>query len=139
MKKYVKEFLLRGLTACAGGPVVLAIIYGILGACGTVETVTTLEACKGILTITLMAFLAAGVTVVYQIEELPLFPAILIHGIVLYLDYLLIYLVNGWIAKGSAPLAVFTLVFVVGYALTWLVIYLVTRNSTKKVNRMLSQ
>ena len=111
MKKYVKEFLLRGLTACAGGPVVLAIIYGILGACGAVETVATLEVCKGILTITLMAFLAAGVTVVYQIEELPLFPAILIHGIVLYLDYLLIYLVNGWIAKGSAPLAVFTLVF----------------------------
>ena len=32
MKKFWKEFLLRGLVAAAGGPVVLAIIYGILGA-----------------------------------------------------------------------------------------------------------
>ena len=37
MKKFWKEFLFRGLICAAGGPVVLAIIYGILGATGTVE------------------------------------------------------------------------------------------------------
>ena len=137
MKKYAKEFLLRGLVACAGGPVVLAIIYGILGACGQVETVSTLDACKEILTITLMAFLAAGVTMVYQVEELPLFLAILIHGVVLYLDYLIIYLVNGWIAEGIEPLLVFTAVFVAGYALVWAFIYAVTRRNAKRINRKL--
>lgn len=137
MKKYVKEFLKRGLLACAGGPVILAIIYGILGASGTVVSLDPMEACKGILTITLMAFLAAGVTMVYQIEELPLFPAVLIHGIVLYLDYLMIYLTNGWIAQGLMPLLIFTGVFVAGYAVTWLIIYAVIRRDTRSVSRRL--
>lgn len=137
MKKYVKEFLKRGLLACAGGPVILAIIYGILGASGTVVSLDPMEVCKGILTITLMAFLAAGVTMVYQIEELPLFLAVLIHGIVLYLDYLMIYLVNGWIAEGLMPLLVFTGVFVAGYAVTWLIIYAVIRRDTRSVSRKL--
>ena len=138
MKQFWKEFLIRGLVSCGFGPVLLAIIYGILGASGSVQTLAPGEVCRGILSITLMAFVAGGVTAVYQFEQIPLFFAILLHGVALYLDYLIIYLINGWIAKGSAPLAVFTLVFVVGYALTWLAIYLVTRNSTKKVNRMLS-
>ena len=138
MKQFWKEFLIRGLVSCGFGPILLAIIYGILGASGSVQTLAPGEVCRGILSITLMAFVAGGVTAVYQFEQIPLFFAILLHGVALYLDYLIIYLINGWIAKGSAPLAVFTLVFVVGYALTWLAIYLVTRNSTKKVNRMLS-
>lgn len=137
MKKYMKEFLTRGLFSCAGGPVILAIIYGILGACGVIETLTPAEVCKGILTIALMAFLAGGVSVVYQIEELPLFPAVLIHGIVLYLDYLMIYLVNGWIPGGTKPLLIFTGVFVAGYAIIWLVIYTIIRSNTQKINRQL--
>lgn len=137
MKKYMKEFLLRGMVACWGGPVILAIIYGILGAAGTVDSLTPAEVCKGILSITVMAFLAAGITVVYQIEELPLFPAILLHGIVLYLDYLMIYLVNGWIASGAQPLLIFTGIFVVGYALVWLIIYCITRQDVRIVSRKL--
>lgn len=135
MKKYMKEFFFRGLLVCGGGPVVLAIIYGILGACGVIESLTPMEVCKGVLTITLMAFLAAGITVVYQIEELPLFLAVLLHGIVLYLDYLMIYLVNGWIADGVTPLLIFTAVFVAGYALIWAIIYCITRHNTRKINQ----
>lgn len=139
MKTYVKEFFFRGMLACWGGPVVLAIVYGILGASGVMDTLTPAEVCKGVLTVTLMAFTAAGVTVVYQIERLPLFPAVLIHGTVLYLDYLMIYLVNGWIAGGTAPLLIFTGIFVVGYALVWLIIYCATRSSTQKLNRKLEK
>ena len=40
MKKCVMEFVRRGLMAAAGGPVILAIIYGILGAVGVIETLT---------------------------------------------------------------------------------------------------
>ena len=108
-----------------------------MGASGTVVSLDPMEVCKGILTITLMAFLAAGVTMVYQIEELPLFPAVLIHGIVLYLDYLMIYLTNGWIAQGLMPLLIFTGVFVAGYAVTWLIIYAVIRRDTRSVSRRL--
>ena len=139
MKQFWKEFLIRGLVACGFGPVILAIIYGILGATGTVQTLTPAEVCKGILSITLMAFIAGGVTAVYQFEQIPLFLAILGHGVALYLDYLMIYLVNGWIAQGITPLVVFTLIFVVGYALTWLMIYILTSKGTTRINRMLSQ
>ena len=137
MKQFWKEFLLRGLVSCGFGPVILAIIYGCLGAGGVVETLTPGEVCKGILSIALMAFIAGGVTAVYQVEELPLFSAILIHGVALYLDYLLLYLVNGWIADGVKPLVVFTLIFVAGYALTWAIIYAIIRKAAQKVNRRL--
>ena len=137
MKKYWKEFVIRGLVSCGFGPIILAIVYGILGATGVAETLTSAEVCKGILTIALMAFIAGGVTAVYQMEELPLFLAILIHGIALYLDYLMIYLVNGWIAEGVKPLLIFTGVFVVGYALTWAVIYAIIRKDAQKVSRQL--
>lgn len=139
MKRFWKEFLIRGLVSCGFGPIVLAIIYGVLGATGVAETLTTAEVCKGILTIALMAFIAGGVTAVYQFEQIPLFSAILLHGIALYLDYLMIYLVNGWIGDGVKPLLVFTLIFVAGYTMTWLVIYIVTRKGTERVNQMLSK
>ena len=137
MKKYWKEFVIRGLVSCGFGPIILAIVYGILGATGVAETLTAAEVCKGILTIALMAFIAGGVTAVYQMEELPLFLAILIHGIALYLDYLMLYLVNGWIAEGVKPLLIFTGIFVVGYALTWAVIYAIIRKDAQKVSRQL--
>ena len=137
MKKYWKEFFLRGFVSCGFGPIILAIIYGVLGATGVAETLTPAEVCKGILTIALMAFIAGGVTAVYQMEELPLFLAILIHGTALYLDYLMLYIVNGWIAEGIKPLLIFTGIFVLGYALTWAVIYAIIRKDAQKVSRQL--
>lgn len=135
MKKYISEFCKRGLMAAAGGPVVLAIVYGILGATGTVQSFTPAEVCLGILTVTFMAFIAAGITMVYGIEELALFPAILLHGIVLYLDYILIYLLNGWLQSQLVPILIFTGVFVAGYAIIWGIIYFVTRRTTDRLNR----
>ena len=135
MKQHIKAFCIRGLTAAAGGPVILAIIYGILGRCGVVESLTPNEVALGILSITLMAFIAAGITVVYTVEQLPLPMAILIHGGVLYLDYLLMYLLNDWIPKDG--IGMFTLIFVLGYAAVWLVIYLSNRLKTAQINKKL--
>ena len=123
-KKYIVEFLKRGLMAAAGGPVVLAIVYGILGYTGAVESLTPQEVATGILTVTLMAFVAAGITMAYQVERLPLISAILIHAGVLYLDYLVMYLLNDWIPRDLTAIGIFTGIFVVGYALVWLCIYL---------------
>lgn len=137
MKKYVIGFLKRGLVAAAGGPVILAIVYGILGTTGVIVSLTATEVCMGILTVTLMAFIAAGITVVYEIERLPLFPAVLLHGIVLYLDYILIYLLNGWLKSQLVPILIFTGIFIAGYAVIWGIIYAITKRTTDSLNRKL--
>ncbi len=133
----MKEFLKRGLVAAWGGPVILAIVYGILGATGTVESLPPDEVCMGVISVTLMAFIAAGATAVYQSERLPLLSAILIHAGVLYLDYLLMYLLNRWIPRDWGAIGMFTAIFVVGYALVWLIIYCVERKRIVGINQKL--
>ncbi len=138
MKTHMKEFLKRGLMAAGGGPAILAIVYGILGKTGAVSTLTPSEVCLGILTVTLLAFVVAGITVVYQIEKLPLGWAISIHGLVLYACYILIYLLNGWLKQQLVPVLIFTGVFLVGYAVIWLVIWFSTRKNTAQINQKLN-
>lgn len=139
MKKFMLDFTIRGLVAAAGGPVVLAIIYGILGVTETVTSLTPREVCIGILSITLMAFIAAGITAVYQTEQLPLMSAILIHAGVLYLDYLIMYLLNSWIPRNFTAIGIFTGIFTIGFGLIWVCIYLFTRSKTERLNRKLHQ
>ncbi len=138
MKRFWKEFLLRGLICAAGGPLVLAVIYGILGATGTAETISSTEVCTSILTITLLAFIAAGMTAIYQMEQLPLPTMILLHGGGLYIAYILTYLINGWLQNSLTPILVFTGIFVAGYTLIWLIIYCIERSKTTKLNKLLN-
>ena len=137
MKKFWKEFLFRGLICAGGGPIVLAIIYGILGATGTVEAFSPREVCMGIVSITLLAFIAAGMTAIYQMEQLPLPIMIMLHGGGLYIAYILTYLINGWLQQSLIPILVFTGIFLAGYALIWLIIYWVTKANTEKINNQL--
>ena len=137
MKKFWKAFFLRGLLCAAGGPVVLAIIYGILGATGAAETLSPKEVCTGILTITLLAFTAAGMTAIYQMEQLPLPTMILLHGGALYIAYILTYLLNGWLANQRQSILIFTSIFVAGYAVIWLIIYNVEKVKARKLNKIL--
>ncbi len=138
MKKFWKEFLFRGLLCAAGGPLVLAIIYGILGATGAVEYFSPAEVCKGILTITLLAFVVAGTTAIYQMEQLPLPTMILLHGGALYIAYILTYLINGWLLGQLVPILVFTGIFIAGYALIWLIVYRVEKAKADKLNKLLN-
>ncbi len=137
MKKFWKEFFLRGLICAGGGPVVLAIVYGILGATGAVEAFSPNEVCIGILTITLLAFVAAGMTAIYQMEQLPLPIMILLHGGALYVAYILTYLINSWLHNSLVPILVFTGIFIVGYVLIWLIVYWIIKFKTEKLNKML--
>ncbi len=137
MKKYALEFIKRGLMAASGGPIILAIVYGIIGATGEATCFTPNEVCMGILTVTLMAFIAAGITVVYQMEQLPLASAIAIHAGVLYLAYLVMYLLNGWIPRELTGIGIFTVIFIVGYALVWVCIYFSIKAKTDRINRKL--
>lgn len=137
MKKYILDFLRRGCMASGIGPIVLAVLYLILHYQGAVDTLTVEQTCMGIFSLTTLAFIAGGLNVVYQIESLPLMAAILIHGVVLYISYLATYLLNDWIEWGTAPLLVFTVIFIVGYIVIWTAIYFVIKRNTEKLNKML--
>ena len=139
MKKIVSGFFRRGFTACGLGPMVLVVFYLVLRSRGMIETLTVEEVCTGIFSLAALAFIAGGMNVVYQIERLPVMVAILIHGGVLYVSYLITYLVNGWLEEGAIPLLVFTVIFVAGYLAIWAIIYFVTRRRTAKLNEMLNK
>ena len=138
MKKFWKEFLLRGLICAASGPLVLAVIYGILGATGAAEALVPQKVCTEILSIMALAFIAAGMTAIYQVEQLPLPTMILLHGGALYIVYILTYLLNGWLSAQLKPILVFSGIFVVGYGLIWLIIYFVERAKADKLNKLLN-
>ncbi len=139
MKKYVLDFLRRGLIACGAGPVALAILYAVLQRTAVLETLSVGQVCVGILSLTALAFVAGGMNAVYQIERLPLMVAIAIHGGVLYVSYLVTYLINDWLEWGTIPIVVFSVFFLVGFLAIWGIIYAVIKRNTAKLNVLLKQ
>ncbi len=138
MRKYVKEFYGRGLMWGAwGGPVILAIVWLCLKKAGVVTVLTVDEAVLGIFSTAVMGFLAAGVSVVYKIESIPITFAGLINCVVLYLVYLGVYLLNGWLALNKVW--IFTFVFVCGFVVVWLAIYIPIRIKVDKMNQKLNR
>ena len=135
MKRYILDFLRRGLAAMGFGPMVLAVLYLLL----PVQTLTAQAVSLGIFSLSALAFLAGGLNVLYQIERLPLMAAIGIHGGVLYAGYLATYLLNGWLDWGRLPVLVFTAIFAVGYLAISAVIYAIMRRSTARVNALLKR
>ena len=139
MKKVISDFFFRGLIAGSFGPIVLAFVYLILKQNALIEYLTVDQVCIGIFTLTGLAFVSGGMNAIYQIERLPLMVAIFIHGVVLYISYLVTYLLNDWLKSGTAPILIFTVIFVVGYLTIWVVIYFVNRSNATKLNKMLMQ
>ena len=139
MKRFLSDFLLRGLVATGFGPIVMAIVYLFLQKYAGVESLTVNQMLTGIFSLSLLAFMVGGMNTIYKIERLPLMWAILIHGAALYLCYLVTYLVNDWLDPGPTPILIFTGVFILGYILIWAIIYLVNRSKIKKINEMLRQ
>ena len=139
MKKYISIFLHNGLHALGFGPIVWAIVYFFLERNGIVEVLTVRKAIIEIMTVSFLAFVAGGINVIHKIERIPVTVAIFIHGIVLYLDYVMIYLLNGWLDSNIVPLLVFTACFFVGYAIVWLIIYFVINRNTTRMNQKLAQ
>ena len=139
MKKFIVDFLRRGVVVCGFGPLVLAVVYLILKACGVVDTLTVEQVSIGIFSLTALAFIAGGINAIYRIERLPLMAAILLHGVVLYLGYLATYLLNDWLDVGSLPIIIFTAIFVVGYIVIWVIIYSIIKRNTAKLNETLKK
>ena len=139
MKKIILDFCRRGFVAFGFGPIVLAIFYLILQQHAAIEILTVNQVCLGIFSLSTLAFIAGGMNVIYQIERLPLMLAILIHGGVLYISYLVTYLLNGWLEWGTTPILSFTVVFLLGYLIIWVIIYSVIKKKTAKLNEMLTK
>ena len=139
MKRYIFEFFRRGFIACGFGPIVLAILYLILQQQSVIKTLTVNQVCLGIFSLSALAFIAGGMNVIYQIEQLPLMVAILIHGSVLYVSYLATYLLNDWLEWGMTPILVFSGIFIVGYFAIWAIIYSITKKHTEKLNQILKE
>ena len=135
MKKFIKEFCVRGMMFAWGGPVIMAVVWLCLKASGVLRELSVGQAALGIFSTTLMAFVAAGISVVYQMENLPKPFAGLIQASVLYIDYLGIYLLNGWVPVNK--IGVFTLIFVGGFVLIWSSIYIPIRVKVAKMNKMM--
>ena len=133
MKKYVKQFCIRGLMWAWGGPVIMAIVWMAMHGAGAISGLTVDQAVLGILTMTVMAFIAAGISVVYQIETLPKAFAALIQASVLYIDYLGFYLINGWIPVDK--IWMFTLIFVGCFTVIWFIIYITVKLRVDKMNK----
>ena len=139
MKKFLVEFLRRGIAAMGFGPIVLMILYLILQRQAALVSLSVNQVCLGIFSLSALAFLAGGMNAVYQIEQLPLMAAILIHGSVLYIGYLTTYLLNSWLEWGILPIFVFSGIFVLGYLVIWAIIFTVIRKHTQKLNAMLKK
>ncbi len=133
MKKHVIDFCKRGLVAAWGGPVIMAIVWLCLKAAGVVETLTVDQVVLGIISTTFMAFIAAGISIVYQIETLPKSMAALIQMAVLYIDYMGIYLLNRWLPVDK--IGMFTLIFIAGFTVIWLIIYMSIRMKVNRINQ----
>lgn len=131
-----KRFCKRGASFAWGGPVILAVIWAVLKAKGTIDALSVDEVVMGIISTTVMAFVAAGISFVYEIENLPKSFAALIQGSVLYIDYMGIYLLNGWLPVNK--IMTFTLIFVAGFIVIWLCIYLSVKYKVNKMNKSLS-
>ena len=139
MKPLVKEFCRKGLMAAAGGPVILAVVYYLLERYGVLVSLSVGEVVRGILTVTLLAFIAGGIPVVYRAERLSLMAATLIHALTLYADYILIYLFNGWLKNAGTPILVFTLIFFAGYGVIWLFIFKGVKANVERLNRNMGE
>lgn len=137
MKRYLGEFCRRGFIACGFGPLVLAVFYLILQEQTGLQIVSIKEVCIGIFSLSALSFMAGGMNAVYQIEQIPLMVAILIHGSVLYVCYLITYLINGWLKWGSIPILVFSGIFILGYFTIWAIIYAIIRRNTERINGIL--
>ena len=115
------------------GPVIMAIVWMALHGAGVITSLTVNQVVLGIFTMTVMAFIAAGISIVYQIETLPKAFAGLIQAAVLYIDYLGFYLINGWIPVNK--IWIFTLIFVGCFTVIWFIIYITVKLKVDKMNK----
>ena len=133
----VKDFFFRGLLFGGFGPVVLGIVYLILHHTLEDLTLSGEEVFHGILSTYVLAFIHAGSGVFHQIERFSPGKACLCQMSLLYAAYVLCYMLNNWLPFEPLAIAIFTAIFVVGYVVICLAVYLGVHAAAKRLNRSL--
>ena len=133
----MKEFIFRGLIAAGFGPIVYGIVIFIIETCGVNAMQDGSMILKAILSTYMMAFICAGASVIWQNERLGLGYSALIHGTVIYISYLITYLLNGWLDHDK--IGQFSIIFISGYIIIWLIIFITEKLKAKKLNQQLNK
>jgi len=137
MNKYVKEFFHRGLVFGGFGPIILGIIYMIISKVENDFSLSATEIFVAIISIYLLAFVQAGVTVFNQIEHWPLPKSLLYHFSTLYCAYISCYLLNTWIPFKKEVILIFTGIFIAVYFVVWGIVVVSVKAASKKMNKRL--
>ena len=133
MKKYLKEFLHRGLMFSGFVPV----IYGLIVLFNTSAVVDGKMVFIAIVSTYLLAFMHAGASVFNNIESWPMAKSLFFHLATLYVSYLVCYLVNSWLPFDIMNVVWFTVIFTVIYAVVWISVVLSIKATSKKLNKKL--
>ena len=136
MKKYLIDFIKRGLIFGGFGPVIVAIIYFIVSLSETVN-LNPGQILVAVISSYLLAFIQSGATVFNQIENWSTAKSSLVYFTILYIAYLSCYLVNSWIPFEWLFVLIFTVSFVITYLIIWFIVYLIVKHTTKKLNEKL--
>ena len=134
MKKYVKEFMSRGLIFGGFGPIVVGIVHFIISLTINNFSLNGLEILVAIISSYILAFIQAGATVFEQIESFSPVKSLLFHMVSVYITYIFVYLVNSWIPFDLTVIIIFTFIFITLFLLIWFIVYFINRNLTKKMN-----
>ena len=132
-------FIMRGLIFGGFGPIVTAIVCAIVGAVTKDNMITTFDFFLATITTYILAFVVAGCSMIYTIEKWSFAKASLVHLSLLYLSYLLVYVTNSWIPFSWVGILIFTAIFIVGYFVIWLSIYLSLKAQANKLNKKVTE
>ena len=137
MKSKIQSFCLRGMIFGGLGPIVYSLVMLILFLSKVNTTLDGKTIFLNVVSTYLLAFICAGISIIWKEERLGLSLQILIHGLSLYICYLIVYLINNWIPKDLVILLIFTLCFFLSYSIICLIVFIVEKRRAKKLNSYL--
>lgn len=137
MNRYLKAFLHRGLIFGGFGPIILGIICAILDKTNPDFSLSGSQLLLGIVSIYVLTFVQAGVSVFNQIEHWSIPKSLLWHFSVLFVTYLGCYLLNSWIPFHRSVVLIFSAIFIVSYLVIWLSVYISVKLISRKLNAKL--
>ena len=135
---YVKQFFIRGVAFAGLGPIIAGFVYWMIDRNLPDFTLTGWQVFLAVVTTYFLAFVQAGSSVYEQIESWSPAKSALIHLGCIYAAYILTYLVNSWIPFKWEVILIFTAIFVLTFALIWIIVFFITKGTARKLNGKLN-